>query len=585
MPLKGSPYRTLLILLAVALLIIPAAVIFFNDSINLTGTAVRQTIEQESPADEPALNSEESSEGEEPPAGDEQAPADEESQPEGDETNSEGEETSGEDPSAEPTDDRTQAEESDDAGDETGEEPANDDGGEAEATEEASDDSGSQENRDEAEATEQPSAADEQPEATEEPAAEATAEVTPEILPEATAEVTPEVTVLPPVLEVGAVCSAEAGTVFVITNSGGPMPEAQPYALDGEAAGEFQLEEGSTAQIEAGYGSPAFASGELSAALEEACNPPGSISGVVWLDADGDGTRGDEEAAIADVTITLTDSAGGTQETTSTEDGSYEFIHLLPGDYTVQINNPPTDTLPTYDASGEADSSASVTVAFEAVSADFGYQPEPKPAISGVVWADLNGDSIHGDDEPALSDIPVTLQGAETEAQAITDASGAYAFTDLAAGYYNLLIADDVLGEDFILTADAGTITLADTPVEGVDFGLQPARLGSISGAIWLETGDFGTRNSGETGIAGVEIELVDSAGMVLQTATLEAEGTFAFIDLIPGTYTIRIAEASLPDRLFITYNPDGSSAFSTQVTLPPGADVDHIEFGLVGAF
>src|SRR5690606_25841141 len=116
-------------------------------------------------------------------------------------------------------------------------------------------------------------------------------------------------------------------------------------------------------------GSPVFASGDLSAQLEEICNPPGSVGGVVWLDVDGEGTLGEAETTIADVTVSLTASDGTIEETTTAEDGSYEFIHLLPGDYIVQIDNPPSPTRASYDAEGEADSSANITVAFEAVSA------------------------------------------------------------------------------------------------------------------------------------------------------------------------------------------------------------------------
>lgn len=779
--MQRRPYRSLLILIAIALLIIPAAVTLFNDRASLTGTAVQQSISQsDSPEDtssdksessgEESRSNEESDSGEAEPASEESG-ADESASDEAEESSDEPADVEADNepkptadagnskaPTPAPTDDETESAEateeaSGDSSDdneqpEATEEASNGDDEQPEATEEVSSGDDAQ-----PEATEEPTAA---PEATEEPALEVTAEATPELLPEATAEPlaldvalvcgsggvaftvtnagadmtsaesyridgedkgefqlaagesttisagfgTPlfstagisaqpdEPCLPPPALEVSAVCTAEAGATFVISNSGGPMPEAQAYTLDGETAGEFQLGEGETAQIEAGYGSPVFASGDLSAALEEACNPPGSIGGEVWLDVDGDGTRGDDEAAIAEAVITLTDSAGSTQETISDEEGRYAFIHLLPGDYTVEIKDAPDATRPSHDAEGEADSSANITVAFEAIRADFGYQPlgsiggvvwldvngdgargedetgiagvtisliyegstqetvsaddgrygfadlpygdytvqiasAPvdtlptydaegeadssafirlssagasadfgyqaiiKPAISGVVWADLNGDGVRDEGEPGLGNIPVLLTGSLVEAQAVTDASGAYGFVDLAAGEYHVSIASDALAENYTVTADASAsaLTLADEPITSVNFGLQPARLGSISGLIWLETSDFGVRNAGETGIAGVIVELVNSAGIVVQRVTLEADGRYTFSDQIAGTYSVRISEESLPDRLFVTYNPDGSSAFSTQVTLPPGVDVESVEFGLVGAF
>lgn len=620
MPQKGSPYRILLILMAVALLIVPAAVIFLNNSVSLTGTAVRQDAD---PADtgetSPESSGDDESAGEaQPDEKDEQNPQDEgESASEGDD-----EQTGGDTVISAPTQAPTSIP------------PTPAPTAAPEVTEEPQDD---EDTADSAETTEEPDA-----ESTDEPQAEATAEATAEpvvldvalVCGAAGVEFTvtnsgadmpqPEIYSIddepagefqlatgesitiqsdfgtplfsaagmsaqpdepclpPPALNLTAVCTAEDGAVFVIINDGGPMREPQTYTINNEALGEFQLDAGGETKIRAGYGSPTFASADISAALEEACNPPGSISGLIWLDADGDGAPGDGEPALAGLTITLTGS-GGTQETTSADDGRYGFIHLLPGQYTISVTNPPANTLPTTSA---ADSSMTVTVEFEAASASFGYQPQTTGAVSGVVWADLNGDGLRGDDEPGLSAITVTLRGADGDSQAVSDASGVYRFVGLAAGDYTVSIDSDALSADFLITAGASaTVTVADSPVSGPDFGLQPARLGSISGLIWLETHDFGVRNPGETGIVGVVIELLDSAGTVLRSVTLEAEGTFAFADLLPGKYTLRISEESLPDRLFITHNPDGSRAFSTQITLPPGADVENIEFGLVGAF
>jgi hypothetical protein len=110
-------------------------------------------------------------------------------------------------------------------------------------------------------------------------------------------------------------------------------------------------------------------------------------------------------------------------------------------------------------------------------------------------------------------------------------------------------------------------------------------RFASVSGLLWLETGDFGVRNAEESGLSGVSIQLLDTAGNLIQTYNVEADGVYHFSNLLPGEYVVRIDTTTLPDRMFVTHSPDGSSDFDTVVTLPAGVDVTDLEFGIVGAF
>ena len=71
-----------------------------------------------------------------------------------------------------------------------------------------------------------------------------------------------------------------------------------------------------------------------------------SVSGVVWVDADGDGAQGSGENGLSGVTVTLltasggagVDASGGTVSPVTTgSGGSYSFTNLTPGSYTVQF--------------------------------------------------------------------------------------------------------------------------------------------------------------------------------------------------------------------------------------------------------
>ena len=67
---------------------------------------------------------------------------------------------------------------------------------------------------------------------------------------------------------------------------------------------------------------------------------PVTIVGTAWLDLDRDGQVGDDEDRKAGWTITLLDANGTVVATTVTDDnGDYQFIDLVPGEYTVEFFN------------------------------------------------------------------------------------------------------------------------------------------------------------------------------------------------------------------------------------------------------
>jgi hypothetical protein len=116
-------------------------------------------------------------------------------------------------------------------------------------------------------------------------------------------------------------------------------------------------------------------------------------------------------------------------------------------------------------------------------------------------------------------------------------------------------------------------------------FGYQALTSSSISGIVWLETGNFGTRDSGEKGLAGTTVRLLDSAGDEISAVILGADGRFEFAELEPGLYTLEVDASALPSKLFATYDRDGELDFKTTLSLRPGEALRDVEFGIVGTF
>ena len=117
---------------------------------------------------------------------------------------------------------------------------------------------------------------------------------------------------------------------------------------------------------------------------------------------------------------------------------------------------------------------------------------------------------------------------------------------------------------DGVLNATTGLVaTTVTTPLYGVvdmqfDFGFVSIVLGN---RVWLDANANGLQNAGESGIAGVVVELVDGVtGLVVATKSTDASGlyTFTAVDGLRATsnVTVRIALNQMPLRGLVVAPP-----------------------------
>ena len=144
--------------------------------------------------------------------------------------------------------------------------------------------------------------------------------------------------------------------------------------------------------------------------------PPASVSGVVFEDLDGDGTRDAGEPGAAGQAVSV-----GAQQATTAADGSWSVAPVAAGDHTVAV-------APAMGWQCAAACSTDVSLADgDSATADFAlWRPS---TISGSVVDDGDGTPLEG--------VEVTLDGSVTTT---TDASGAYAFANLAPGEHAVAI-------------------------------------------------------------------------------------------------------------------------------------------------
>ncbi|NTV64036.1 MAG: DUF11 domain-containing protein, partial [Oscillochloris sp.] len=90
-----------------------------------------------------------------------------------------------------------------------------------------------------------------------------------------------------------------------------------------------------------------------------------------------------------------------------------------------------------------------------------------------------------------------------------------------------------------------------------LDFGvINGASLGNV---VWFDTNSNGQQDSGEPGVAGVTVELLDNGSNVLRTTTTDQNGRYGFSELSGGSYQVRFG--NLPVGYSFTTSNTGSDA------------------------
>jgi len=352
--------------------------------------------------------------------------------------------------------------------------------------------------------------------------------------------------------------------------------------------------------------------------------PLGQIGDAVFTDANGNGLFDANESGIAGINVQLCgdlDDNDGTPETcrveTTNANGGYLFGDGfladgvtadpsdtgLPGttgteDYTVTILNPPAGAANTADPDGLTPSVAQLTLpsGISNTDQDFGYVV--LSSIAGSVWLDEDLDGILDIEETGITGVQVRLiREGVVVATTVADANGDYGFPDVVPGEYTVDVVDgsgtplenlqNTAGPNGI---DPRPLTVPPgTEIEDVDFGYIPnTNTGAIGDRVWFDADQDGIQDPGEAGIEGVILNLLDSTGATVATATTNANGDYLFTDVaFAEDYVVSIPTGQLVlDGFTPTVGPQSEGGFvGNPVNLTATSSViTDIDFGFQAA-
>jgi hypothetical protein len=206
---------------------------------------------------------------------------------------------------------------------------------------------------------------------------------------------------------------------------------------------------------------------------------------------------------------------------------------------------------------------------------DMGGDDNGLGSIGGMVWNDENGDGIMNETEVGVEGATIELSAEGMDAMTMMSGEdGTYLFEDLQAGFYSVVLKpiEGMTGTTspmiyVVLVTEDGEVT----SFMAANFGVMEASGGSgvISGFVFNDLNGDGSYDDGEPGLEGVVVNLsVDATA----TATTAADGTYAFNELMAGTYQI------------VSVGPDGwTLTTSSPINVMLGTDDEVFDLGIFG--
>lgn len=360
------------------------------------------------------------------------------------------------------------------------------------------------------------------------------------------------------------------------------------------------------------------------------------IGDYVWQDVNENGIQDDNEIGLGNVFVNLIKVGEGIVESVNTfngingDRGYYSFIVDQPGDYYLQFVLPDNSyffTPSDLTANDELNSDVSNENGIGTTSTFYVEPGENRlnldAGLKGVssiigdfVWNDDNNNGIQDFGEEGINGMSIFLYDEFFTFLDVTltthhdesNRDGYYEFGIVDPGNYILVFDAD---DDFV-TANVGNNPNIDSDVTSayvkgstdiieldesstmfnIDAGLLNPNLSdkaNIGDMVWLDINHNGIYETGEEGIANVNVNLINQDGNQIASKKTNSAGNYLFEDVPFGYYTLKCElptdhEFTIPDNSLDdeTDSDADINGYSESFYLAGGNNSLHFDFGLV---
>ncbi len=290
----------------------------------------------------------------------------------------------------------------------------------------------------------------------------------------------------------------------------------------------------------------------------------GAIGDLVWRDSNNDGVHNDNESGAANVPVQLMDCGSNVLATTTTDaNGSYLFINVAPGDYRIAFSAPAGSYFTSLhqgdsiENDSDAEPASGLTDCLRIVSGQTNRTVDAGLSqwgeVSDFVFHDLNGNGAPDPGEPGISGMAVQLSSPLNSviSTALSSGDGSVTFRNLKPGNYKMVcLAPNGFKFNLRHRLNGGSINPGngDTNAFSLLAGERKVmanesliKLCAIGGRVWNDANANGVQTPNEPGISNITVRLLDCDDTILGLTNTSANGSYLFVNLLPGGYRIAV--------------------------------------------